>query len=127
MTDTAKPTPGPVRFTDVTSNWPKKGYQEGGSHEALWSDEVKQPIMVALDKDGYAAHFDFPNPKDQDCIQEAYTVYTETNLTPRQLLAQRDKAQHELEDIWLTVKHLKETIDHLEKRITTTLAKCRKG
>jgi hypothetical protein len=44
----------------------------------------------------------------------------------RQLLEQRDKAQHELEDIWLTVKHLKETIGHLEKRITTTLAKCGK-
>lgn len=54
---------------------------------------------------------------------EATEIIIDTNLTPRQLLAQRDKAQHELEDIWLTVKHLKETIGHLEKRITTTLDK----
>lgn len=62
----------------------------------------------------------------KDLFDEALGVFEETKLTPRQLLEQRDKAQHELEDIWLTVKHLKETIDHLEKRITTILAKCGK-
>jgi hypothetical protein len=63
----------------------------------------------------------------QAARDEATEIIIDTNLTPRQLLAQRDKAQHELEDICLTVKHLKETIDHLEKRITTTLVKCRKA
>ncbi len=91
MTDTAKPTTGPVRFTEVKSNWPAEGYKEGGWHEALWSDGANQPIMVALDKDDHAARFDFPNPKDMDFIQEAYAVYTKTNLTPRQLLEQRNE------------------------------------
>jgi hypothetical protein len=96
MTDTAKPTTGPVRFTEVKSNWPAEGYKEGGWHEALWSDGANQPIMVALDQDDHAARFDFPNPKDMDFIQEAYAVYTKTGLTPRQLLEQRNELRDAL-------------------------------
>ncbi len=105
MTNTAKPTPGPVRFTEVKSNCPAEGYKEGGWHEALWSDGANQPIMVALDQDDHAARFDFPNPKDMDFIQEAYAVYTKTGLTPRQLLEQRDELLNAVEGFIKSFHH----------------------
>jgi hypothetical protein len=134
MTDTAKPTPGPVRFTEVKSNWPEEGYKEGGWHEALWSDGANQPIMVALDQDDNAARFDFPNPKDMDFIKESYAVYTETNLTPRQLMEQRDELAELLESYLRILRHYMLALKDDEQMIENclfdgkqALAKCGKA
>jgi hypothetical protein len=118
MIDTAKPTPGPYKL-QISSTQPL----------ALWSDDANGVILEAKWRHGFPPQRDLPCEeaiKNLSLAQKAFETYHETGLTPRQLLDQRDELQHQLDDIWLTVKHLKETIDYLEKRITTTFAKCGK-
>lgn len=118
MTDTAKPTPGPVRFTDVDyGDWPEddspRQYVEGGPYDALWSNATRQPIMVAHDASAYVARLHFPNPADKDFIVETYSVYTSSGLTRRQLLEQRDALQERVRELEAAQTDLIRELRHL--------------
>lgn len=108
MTDTAKPTPGPWNVFERRPAGYLCGYSVGGDGD----------VPVAACNFG-----DTANKANADLICEAGTVFHETNLTPRQLLEQRDALHRELDDALLTIKSIKSTIEHIERRLEAALAK----
>jgi hypothetical protein len=84
MTDTAKPTPGP---------WVAKRNQASRPQEGVYVDSQNGGIIVACW--GNLKH----READAALIAEAGTVYHETNLTPRQLLEQRNRLASRVRDL----------------------------
>jgi hypothetical protein len=84
MTDTANPTPGPY---EIRVGVLHKLYSKSARLEILTADQVS---TCNVDGHYYSVKGDEAN-KNIHLAKDAFEVFQETNLTPRQLLEQRDE------------------------------------
>lgn len=99
MTDTAKPTPGPTNAKCFVG---KKDNPIG--YYPVYARIGSTRLACICKTDAHEVGFGISENEQKsnaDLIAETFNVYHETNLTPRQLLEQRDALQErvrELED-----------------------------
>jgi len=92
MTDTANPTPGPY---EIRVGALHKLYSKSARLEILTADQVS---TWNVDGHSYSVKGDEAN-KNIHLAKDAFEVFQETNLTPRQLLEQRDGLQERVMEL----------------------------